>query len=97
VQRGGAHLLVLAAAMWWTAPDALAADPKGIWLVQNKAAIEISDCDGLLCGRIVWLKEPRDAEGKPKHDKLYPDPALRPRRLCGLTVLERQRPAGDTR
>jgi uncharacterized protein (DUF2147 family) len=96
-RRCWARVLVLLAATCWIAPGALAADPKGVWLVQNKAAIEIADCDGLLCGRIVWLKEPRDGEGNPKHDKLNPDPALRPRPLCGLTVLERLRPAGNAR
>ena len=39
---------------WNTRPGALAAGPSA-YLVQNKAAIEIADCDGLLCGRIVWL------------------------------------------
>lgn len=58
-------------------------------------AVEIGECaGGSLCGRIVWLKTPRDAAGQPKHDRMNPDATLRKRLVCGLTVLHGLRPAG---
>ena len=66
---------------------AWSAVPKGVWLIDGEAAVQIFDCDGLLCGRILWLQIPRDLQGQPKRDKNNPDLALRQRRLCGLTVL----------
>jgi hypothetical protein len=39
-----------------------------------------------VCGRIVWLLRPRTPAGQPDVDRLNPDPALRKRPLCGLTI-----------
>ena len=46
----------------------------GIWLTEKKnARVEISNCappaQGL-CGKIVWISEPNDKEGRPQTDKL---------------------------
>ena len=87
-------LLILALSATGFAGTAAAADPRGVWLVDGKAAVEIYDCGGGLCGRIVALTEPRDRQGAPKHDSHNPDPALRDRPLCGLTVLNGLRSAG---
>ena len=73
---------------------ARAAGPQGEWLIDAKVAVQLFDCDGLLCGRIVWLRIPRDPQGQFVRDKHNPDPALRQRRLCGLTILGGLRPAG---
>jgi uncharacterized protein (DUF2147 family) len=54
-------------------------------------AVWIEDCDGLLCGRIFWLKKPL-AGGAPKRDQHNPDAALRDRPLCGLAILSGFRP-----
>jgi uncharacterized protein (DUF2147 family) len=70
-----------------SAGAAEAGDPRGVWMIENKAAVRIFDCGDALCGRIVWLGEPRDAMGKPKRDRQNPDPSLRDRALCGLDVL----------
>lgn len=75
-----------------TVAAALTAIPTGVWLV-DKAAVEIFDCDGLVCGRIVWLKSPRDPTGQMNHDVNNPDPALRKRPLCGLTIFWNLRPS----
>ncbi len=64
-----------------------AALPQGLWLIDGKVAVQIFDCEGLLCGRILWLRIPRDPQGKFVTDKKNPDPTLRRRRLCGLTIL----------
>jgi uncharacterized protein (DUF2147 family) len=47
-----------------------------------------------MCGRIRWLKVPRDPQGQLDHDKKNPNPALQGRRLCGLTILWNLRPDG---
>lgn len=50
-----------------------------------------------MCGRIVWLAVPRDAQGVLDRDKNNPNPALRERPLCGLTILWNLHPAGADR
>lgn len=65
---------------------ALAAPPEGVWLVDGKVAIEIFDCGGLKCGRILWLRDSRNSLGELDRDKNNPDPAMKQRRLCGLTI-----------
>ena len=65
---------------------ASAAVPQGVWMVDGRAALQIYDCNGLMCGRLRWLDKPREAGGEPKRDKNNPDPPLRQRELCGLTL-----------
>jgi len=67
---------------------ASARDPQGVWLIAGEAAVQVFDCNGMLCGRILWLQSPRDPEGQFKRDKRNPDPALRHRELCGLAVIQ---------
>jgi uncharacterized protein (DUF2147 family) len=78
----------------FVATTTFAADPRGVWMVEKEAALEIFDCKGLLCGRVVFLKTPRDTAGELKREQQNPDAALRPRLICGMTVLEDLRPAG---
>jgi uncharacterized protein (DUF2147 family) len=41
------------------ATPSLAQSPTGVWLDHTgRAAIEITNCSGALCGKIVWLKDP---------------------------------------
>jgi len=68
--------------------------PEGIWLLPLSAAVQIFDCQGLLCGRIVWLAYARSADGQLALDKKNPDEALRQRPLCGQTVLWGLTPQG---
>jgi len=66
---------------------------QGVWLTESgEAGIELFACPRPLCGRIVWLKTPRDGAGRPKLDRKNPKAALRQRPLCGLTVLEGLQP-----
>jgi len=67
---------------------AYAAPAEGTWLSQDGATkVRLSDCGGKLCGTVVWLHEPIDRDtGKPKTDKLNPDPAKRARPMIGLQV-----------
>jgi uncharacterized protein (DUF2147 family) len=85
-----AALIVLAV----SGAPARAAIPQGVWLIDQKAAVQIFDCEGLMCGRILWLFKPRDAQGQLDLDKNNPSPPLRDRPLCGLTILWGLRPDG---
>ena len=79
------------------AHTASAEAPEGLWLANGEAAVQIFECNSLLCGRIRWLQAPRDPEGQLKRDKRNPDPALRQRELCGLTVIRDLRSSGPDR
>lgn len=52
------------AALLLTAASADAApDPRGIWIDHTgRGAVEIMDCNGALCGRLVWLKDAENGE-----------------------------------
>ncbi len=60
---------------------ARAAVPEGVWLFADKLAIRAFDCGGLLCGQVVWLR----------------NPALRTGAMCGRTVIWGLRPADPRR
>lgn len=68
--------------------------PYGVWMIANEVALEIFDCNGLLCGRIVYLRMPRDETGELKREQENPRAGLRPRLMCGMMVLEDLRPVG---
>jgi uncharacterized protein (DUF2147 family) len=62
IKRLVASLAVTLAA---TCNLALAApSPLGVWIDHTgRGAVEITDCGGKLCGRIVWVKDPANSEG----------------------------------
>lgn len=74
-----------------------AALPDGVWLIDGKVAVQVFACSDRLCGRILWLQIPRDPQGVLVRDKHNPDPALRQRGLCGLTILWNLQPDGSNR
>lgn len=80
-----------------SAPSAPAGIPQGVWLMDGDVAVEIYNCTGLLCGRIVWLRKPRNSAGQLDRDKRNPEPSLRQRELCGLTILSGLQPDGPGR
>ena len=60
----------------------------GTWLVEDKKAkIKIYNKDDSYYGKIIWLREPNDKNGKPKRDKENPEEKLRSRPLVGLVML----------
>lgn len=60
----------------------------GTWLVQDKnAKVKIYGKNGKYYGKIIWLEEPNDENGKPKVDKENPEESLRSRPLLGLVML----------
>jgi uncharacterized protein (DUF2147 family) len=94
----GATLLTAATILFWVPPaTAQLAVPQGVWLIDQKAAVQIFDCNERMCGRIVWLAKPRNALGQLDRDKNNPDLTLRERPLCGLTILWALRPDGPDR
>jgi uncharacterized protein (DUF2147 family) len=67
----------------------------GAWFIDGTGvAVQIFDCSGLLCGRIIWLEKACDSAGQLARDNKNPDPAFRQRPLCGLTVVQGLQPAG---
>ena len=95
--RHTAGFLVLLLCFLSTTPSASesVAIPPGVWLFDKKVALQIYNCSNLLCGRILWLKIPRDKAGDLVRDKNNPDPSLRSRELCGLTIITGLKPLGN--
>ena len=57
-------MTALAAAALGAGTAAAASDPRGVWLNDTgRGAIEIKDCEGGLCGYVVWVKAGNDAFG----------------------------------
>jgi uncharacterized protein (DUF2147 family) len=82
-------LSVLAAALFATGSpsEASAADPSGIWVNNDGSAkVEIKKCGRGICSKIVWLKHPKDSQGKPLHDVRNEDSAMRDRPIIGLPL-----------
>lgn len=89
-------LLVLAALVLVAmSSTALAADPRGVWLTEDKdAALTITNCGDQLCGRIVWLERDTDRSGSLRMDRNNPDPAQQTQRICGMVVMSGLKPSG---
>lgn len=82
--------LALAATAALLAPAAALAAPaeSGIWYDDTgKGAVKIEACGSKLCGKIYWLKDQLNAEGKPLRDKHNPNEGQRNRPICGLQVI----------
>jgi uncharacterized protein (DUF2147 family) len=61
----------------------------GKWLNEDKDAhVEIYKESGKYFGKIVWLKEPNELDGRPKVDDENDDPALQTRPIMGLLILK---------
>lgn len=60
----------------------------GVWLTEIKdAKIEIYQESKQYYGRVVWLAEPNDKEGKPMVDEKNPDASLKNRPIIGINIL----------
>lgn len=61
----------------------------GVWETGNgKARVKIDKAGEKFQGKIVWLREPLNEEGKPKVDKNNPDESLRKKPLLGYSMLK---------
>lgn len=58
------HTTLSAAALWLVSGAAYAApSPTGLWIDHTgRGAVEIVQCGGSLCGKIVWLKDQKNAK-----------------------------------
>lgn len=64
-------------------------DIMGVWLVSKKdGKVEIYKQGNLYFGKITWLNEPNNADGKPKTDKNNPDEKKRNQAVLGLTIIK---------
>lgn len=85
----------LALALSCAAPAAAASSLEGLWDMQNgKAQVRIESCSSGLCGTLASMREPNDANGRPKLDKNNPDPSLRGKPVVGLSLLSGMKPDG---
>ncbi len=83
-----ASVLLTLGLLFLPALNAEAAGAVGLWATEGgKSRVEIFDCAGKLCGKIVWLKEPLDDKGQEKVDRENPDEAFKSRKILGLPLL----------
>lgn len=67
----------------------IAADAKGDWVRPNGASkIRISSCGSALCGKLIWLREPRN-------DTQNPDASKRSRPLVGVQIVQSMKPTSQ--
>lgn len=73
------------------APSALAIDKNAIlgqwYTAEKEALVAIYPCEGRYCGRIVWLKEPKNPDGTEKIDTHNPDQSRRHDPIIGLQLV----------
>ena len=71
-----------------TASQAADSGVHGVWYdAKGEGAVEIAPCGEKLCGRIVWVKDPNDKNGRPLVDLYNPEPAKKKRPICGLPII----------
>ena len=68
--------------------SAFAQDVVGKWKLEDGTAIvEIYKSGNVYNGKIVWLKKPTEADGRPAMDDKNPKKELRTRKIIGLNML----------
>ncbi len=82
----GGGLVFLAAV---ASAEAMPREVVGRWATKDgRSHVEIEACGNLSrCGRIVWLKEPNDDQGRPKRDIFNVDREKRDHGIVGLELL----------
>lgn len=77
-------------------PAAATTGLEGVWIDHTgRGAIEIAQCAQNLCGRIIWMKDSKDKQGRPLVDALNEDRRLRARPICGLQIIGDLKPQRD--
>lgn len=60
----------------------------GVWFTEEKdAKVEIYKDGDRFSGKIVWIKEPKNSEGKDKTDKHNPDESKKSRKIVGMKMM----------
>ena len=89
VRKAGGCFILAAGTALWSDTGSAAPDIVGIWLTEDRdSKIEFVQCGEALCGRVVWLLRPTDANGRPYTDIRNPDTLLRSRPILGLTIFQ---------
>lgn len=71
--------------------EARAGEATGVWKrPSGSSQIQIAPCGSALCGKIVWLREPRN-------DTKNPDASKHSRPLLGTQTVMGMKPSGDNR
>jgi uncharacterized protein (DUF2147 family) len=69
---------------------------KGLWYnVEKTSKIQFYETNGKFFGKIVWLKEPNDAKGKPKTDNKNPTESLRNTPLLNFVFMKNFKKIND--
>ncbi len=96
-----AALAGAAALTWFGGSPSFAADPTGIWQTEDgRARIRTEHCrssKGDLCGYVVWLKDPRDDNGKSRLDASNTDTRKKDRPLLGHEMMAGLKPVAEGR
>lgn len=83
-----ALFLIAGPAVGISAQDQGADRVLGTWFTPgNKAKINIFQCGSNFCGKITWLKDPLNKEGKPKVDGNNPKKELQSRPIVGMNLV----------
>ncbi len=91
-------ILLATVFLFSTGQAATAATVTGVWYTHlAKAKVKITRCGAALCGRIVWLRQSRYANGKPLRDERNRNARFRNRRVLGLRTFSGLRPSGPNR
>ena len=78
----------LAALSILASAPAHALDASGVWMTEDgESKIKIAPCGPKLCGTLVWLSAPNDANGQPLKDAKNADARLRGRPMIGVQLL----------
>jgi len=98
------HAVIILLALILTIPVLLLAETdndriEGVWFNGEKTSkIEIYRTkDGSFAGKIVWLKEPNNEQGKPKVDFKNPEEKLQKRALLNLVILTGMKSDGKSK
>jgi len=60
----------------------------GRWFTdEKKTVVEVYKCGEKYCGKIVWLKNPKNSDGTDTLDINNPDPAKRSRKKMGMRIV----------
>ena len=91
-----AGILISSLTFFASAQSVQSDDIAGLWETgSGKARVNIIKSGNYFYGRIVWLKEPLNEEGKPKVDKNNPDETKRSTPLLGYRMLSSFEYKGD--
>ena len=93
------HTPLLASSLLILSSSSLLAAPvTGNWYTYGtKSMVKITQCGAGLCGKIVWLRNGLDSEGRPVRDERNLDKQYRTRQVLGLTTFSRLAPSGPKR